>query len=89
MSTVRVFMLTLFLFSIPLHGQATKAERPYLAFSLRQASVRHGSGDSTPSHLGGITRIAAMVFDRKGHDIILVGLCDSRLPAGPSPARGY
>jgi hypothetical protein len=55
----------------------------FVAYSLREACSRAKAGDkSSPlRNLGGITRIAGLVYDTASGDVILVGLALPRLPA--------
>jgi len=55
---------------------------PFIAFSLREAEIRARSGRSNTEllSLGGITRIAGLVYDRHNKDLILVGLAQSSMP---------
>jgi hypothetical protein len=58
---------------------------PFIAFSLREASLQAKSGNHEPEllGLGGINRIVGMIYDSEGKDIILVGFASPELP----PAR--
>jgi hypothetical protein len=62
-------------------------DESYVAFSLREAQNlvrnKNSSVDSNVFSLGGITRLAGMVIDRRNKDIILIGEKTSQLP----PAR--
>jgi len=53
------------------------------AFSLREADklLQDGAGSQDLQHLGGITRLVGMVYDRENKDIILVGKTREDLPA--------
>lgn len=63
-------------------GDRHEQHTQFVAFSLREAVVHaRGNGDDSElRNLGGITRIAGMVYDKKGKDIILVGLAAPELP---------
>jgi hypothetical protein len=58
------------------------ADTSYIAFSLREATTYAQNGKRTTEllQLGGMTRIAGMVYDRENKDIILVGLKVPELP---------
>jgi len=57
----------------------------FIAFSLREASLQAKGGNQEPElwGLGGINRIAGMIYDAEGKDIILIGFNRPELP----PAR--
>jgi len=81
---MKPFLRTLLLFSCIAGCSSPAAEppSPFLAYSLREAALRAESGKANPEllTLGGITRVAGMVYDRKGNDVILVGLAAPDLP---------
>jgi hypothetical protein len=53
----------------------TAAAAPFVAYSMRQAERAARGGSRAPEviRLGGITRLAGMVYDAEGKDLILVG----------------
>ena len=61
---------------------AEKVQGPFLAYSLREVCKRLEAGkkDNTAVELGGLTRIAGVVYDDTGKDVILVGLANEELP---------
>jgi len=54
----------------------------FIAYSLREASAQANAKEQSQTllDLGGITRIAGIVHDQKGNDIILVGMAAPGLP---------
>jgi len=68
--------------SLLIFSSTVQAEPAYLAFSLREAvnSALNGKKSETLLKLGGLTRIAGMVYDLEGKDIILVGLSLPGMP---------
>jgi hypothetical protein len=59
-----------------------KVESDFIAFSLREASLKLSQGENATSlmNLGGISRLGGLVYDRVNKDIILYGLKDKSLP---------
>jgi hypothetical protein len=60
-----------------------QADSPFVAYSLREAVklLQQGRTAAGLTNLGGITRIAGLVYDRQNKDIVLVGLAAPELPA--------
>ena len=73
-----------FAISIIFHFQQyAEAKAYYVAYSLREAifQTRNGLSSDNLLKLGSITRVAGMVYDREGRDVILVGIADGTLPS--------